>query len=311
MARIAEKPALLSWLLRREFGAPFQMRSALSIGAQEVLGKSAEEAAAYAEVNSAPFWRYLLSRQEEHSRRGLRAAFQVIDSFAMTLSWCGTGIHNSAPRKQLRSTLRARQRPALLRMIDALSDREYEALGCVVAQLGGASKVFLTPPGNEGGVDFFALIPTPTRNHLFGGGTHPLRIVGQCKKYNRAIDEAKVKEFVETIQTVKYRGDKRIEQLVPSWFHATGGPIVGLMISHAGFQSGADTKARNHGFLLADSLDLAEIAAHSRLLPDAAEASNRASEIDERVKSTLNAPGAPAPPASPHPPNDNSSSTPE
>lgn len=287
MGRIAEKPALLDWLYRREFRDPFRIGEALSQGAKEVLGRSAAEADDYSEANADTFWQYLLSTQQERRRRGLLPPFEVLDEMAMTLSWCGVGQQLPASRQERRSRFRARRRPAMLRMIDALNDRQYEALGCVIAQLGGASDVFLTPHGGEGGVDFFALVPTPGRCHLFSGGIHPLRIVGQCKKHKRTIDEAMAKEFVETLQTVKYRGEPKIEKLVPAWFHATRGPIIGLLVSHAGFQSGADTKARNHGFILADSLDLAEIAALSSQIPEDLDAAARAYQCASRVAQML------------------------
>jgi len=178
----------------------------------------------------------------------------------------------------------------MLRMIDGLDDRECEALGCVIAQLGGASHMFLTPRCSEGGIDVFALLPLPSRCHLFRGGLYPIRIVGQCKKYKRAVEESEAKEFVETIQTVKYRGELKIERLVPAWFHATRGPIVGLMISHAGFQAAADTKARNHGLVFADTLDLAEIAALSRTLAVPLGGDARAKLCRDRVTQTLSVP---------------------
>jgi len=290
MGRIAEKPALLHWLYRQEFERPLQIRDVVSEGAKHALRKSEADAEAYGEANATAFWRYLLSRQQEQRVRGLCSHFEVLDDVAKTLCWCGVGASVLSSTQQLRTQLRLRHRPAMLRMIDDLDDRQYEALGCVIAQLGGASHVSLTPPGNEGGVDFFALISLPSRCHLFRGGIHPLRIVGQCKKYERAVGEGAAKEFVETIQTVKYRGEQKIEQLVPAWFHATRGPIIGLMISHAGFQSGADTKARNHGLVFADTLDLAEVAALSRQLPESLDGGARAQLCLSRVIQMVNDP---------------------
>lgn len=134
----------------------------------------------------------------------------------------------------------------------------------------------------------------PSRSHLFRGSGHPLRIVGQCKKYDRAIEESKAKEFVETIQTVKYRGEAKIERLVPGWFHATRGPIVGVLIARSGFQAAADTKARNHGLVVADTLDLAEIAALSKELPESLGGSARADLCLGKVNQMLKGQGSSA-----------------
>jgi hypothetical protein len=290
MGKIAEKPALLHWLYRQEFERPLQIRDVVAEGAKHALGKSVLDAEAYSEANAMTFWRYLLSRQLERSERGLCSPFEILDEDAKTLCWYGVGARSVRSQQQLRRHSRLRHRPAMLRMIDALDDREYEALGCVIVNLGGGSHVFLTPSGNEGGVDFFARVALSGSCHLFRGGLHPLRIVGQCKKYSTPVGENQIKEFVETIQTVKYRGESKIEKLVPAWFHATRGPVIGLMFSHSGFQSGADTKGRNHGILFADTLDLAEIAALSKKLPHSSDGRVRADECRSRVTKLLSTP---------------------
>jgi hypothetical protein len=263
----AEKPELVDWLYRCEFDRPVQLREVLDRGARDVLHRSEDVAEAFAESNLNIFWNYLLARQEQDERRGLSRVYKVMDGTARTLSWCGVGDPSPVSVGTSYVRLRLRHRPAVLRMIDELNDREYEALACVVSGLAGATHVALTPAGNEGGVDFFALLPTPGRCHLFSGNVHPLRIVGQCKKYSDPISLGRLKEFLETLEDVKHRGEPKIERLVPPWFHSMPGPILGFMIGHSGFQSGATTKARNHGIVLADTLDLAEIISLSRQLP--------------------------------------------
>ena len=114
-----------------------------------------------------------------------------------------------------------------------------------------------------------------------------MRVVGQCKKYTTPVQIGGVKEFVETLQVVKYRGEPKIERLVPPWFHAVRGPIIGLIIAHTNFQSGADTKARNHGIVVADSLDLAEVIALSRHISETLTAAARADACMERVRNIL------------------------
>jgi hypothetical protein len=172
-------------------------------------------------------------------------------------------------------------------MIDALTGREYEALACVAMKVVGASEITLTPSGTEGGIDFFALMRSPARCHLFAGSTNPIRLVGQSKKYTRQVGADKMKEFLETIDEVKHRGEPKTERVVPPWFHATRGPIVGCMIAHRGFQSGATSRARNHGIITADSLDIAEMLALSRGIPDDLDADARTAECLSRTRLLL------------------------
>jgi hypothetical protein len=172
-------------------------------------------------------------------------------------------------------------------MIDALTGREYEALACVAMKVVGASEITLTPFGTEGGIDFFALVRSPARCHLFAGSTNPIRIVGQSKKYTRQVGVDKMKEFLATMDEVKHRGEPKTERVVPPWFHATRGPIVGCMIAHRGFQSGATSRARNHGIITADSLDIAEMLALSRGIPDELDADARTAECLSRTRLLL------------------------
>jgi hypothetical protein len=147
----------------------------------------------------------------------------------------------------------------------------------------GATETVLTPPGNEGGVDFFALLPAPGPCRLFSGGSHPLRIIGQSKKYLSAVQVGKFDENLKTIDEVNHGGEPKTEQFVPPWFHAVRGPIVGLMIAHTGFQAGAETRARKHGVIVADSLDVAEMLALSRGIPEYLSGTGRAAECRSRI----------------------------
>jgi len=172
-------------------------------------------------------------------------------------------------------------------MIDSLTDREFEALACVALRLAGASETRLTPPSNEGGVDFFALITSPAHSHLFSGSTHPLRIIGQSKKYSGPVQVGAFKEFLKTIDEVKYGGEPKTERIVPPWFHSVRGPIIGLMIGHTGFQSGAESRARRHGVILADSLDMAEMVAVSRRIPEYMTGAERVAECRSKITELL------------------------
>jgi len=281
--RPPEKPALLRWLYRTEFDAIVPFRDALQRAARDALGKDTLAAEAYVESNVKSVWSYLLRAQEEEERRGISRIFDVVDAMALTLRWCSLSGHGPPARR----AAKLRHRPAMLRMIDHLSDREFEALGCVSLKLTGATETILTPAGNEGGVDFFGLIPSPGRCHLFSGGTHPLRIIGQSKKYSSAVQVGKFKEFLKTIDEVKHGGEPKTEKVVPSWFHEVRGPIIGLMIAHSGFQAGAQTRARKHGVIVADSLDMAEILALSRGIPEGLSPTERAANCQSRIHTLL------------------------
>lgn len=278
---VPEKPALLRWLYRLEIYGVVSLRDTLQRGAQVVLGKDVISAEAYVESNAGTVWGHVLQAQEADEKRGISRIFEAVDPVALTLRCYGLN------RSPARRAARLRHRPAMLNMIDALTPREYEALACVSMDLIGATKTLLTPSGTEGGVDFFALIPSLGRCHLFSGNSHPIRIIGQSKKYANALQPDKFKEFLTTIDEVKHGGEPKTEKVVPTWFRAVPGPIIGLMIAHSGFQEGAKTRARKHGVIIADSLDLAEMTALSKRIPEHLASAARASECRSRIGALL------------------------
>jgi hypothetical protein len=277
--RRPEKPALLRWLYRSEFEGIVAFRDMLRRGARAALGKDAIAAEAYVETNLNSVWNYLLQAQDADEKRGISRIFDVFDPTARTLQWC-------SPLCDARRAARLKDRAAILSMIDALTNREFEALACVALRLVGATETFLTPPGNEGGVDFFALVPSPTRCHLFSSGSHPLRIIGQSKKYSNPVEASVFKEFLQTINEVKSGGEPKTEKIIPTWFHVRG-PIIAVMVAHSGFQSGATTRARRHGVIIADSIDMAEILALSRGIPEHLPSLDRVLKCKDSIQAIL------------------------
>jgi hypothetical protein len=174
----------------------------------------------------------------------------------------------------------------MLAEIDAMTDREYEALGCVVSELLGASHIHLTPKTGEGGIDFFSMLTTPNFCHLFSGTTGPLRIIGQCKKHTSAVQDSHVRDFVTTLGDV-HRQNPNVERHVPTWFRRARGPIAGLIISHAGFQATAGKRARDHGIVCSDSLDLAEVLALSRRIPESLAPNARVALVHQNIRQLL------------------------
>ena len=114
-----------------------------------------------------------------------------------------------------------------------------------------------------------------------------MRIVGQSKKYAGAMGPGEFKEFLTTIHEVKHGGQPKTEKIIPPWFRATYGPIISMVIAHNGFQSGAESRARLHGVITADSVDMAEIVALSRSIPEHLTAVERAKDCQRRTRDLL------------------------
>lgn len=200
---------------------------------------------------------------DAHRRRGIEPFFLPLPSNSYALSdACHPLIASSCADDQLKGSM-ALARPFLLKEIDKLTDREYEAMACLACQILEATNFELTPPGNEGGIDFFAVLPVTTRSHIFSAPGKEIRIVGQCKKYKSPVQSGSVSEFVQTVQNVRYRSPRVLKHL-PSWFQDANGPIIGWEISHSGFQSGASDEAKAHGIIVSDTLDIAELFALSK-----------------------------------------------
>ncbi len=255
---------ILRWFYRKEFPQGILEFDELHIQASMgALGKSQQDSEAYLYANVKTHWGVLLERLGNDKEMGRSRLFNIEDATNRRVSWVPSNIGNLRSAREKHVAMRLNSRPHILRMIDALSDREYEALCCIISKFAGATNVKLTPKGNEGGIDFFALINYPGRCHVFSGNHKPIRIVGQAKKYSdRKVEVDEVKELTETIQEVKNRSPS-VEHLVPPWFRKAWGPVAGWLVAHNGVQSGGMTKARNHGIIVSDSIDLAEIAALS------------------------------------------------
>jgi hypothetical protein len=168
------KPAILQHLYRTEFDAgALSFKKLLVEAVGRALELNSDDAEAYAEANTNACWNYVFKYEGTNRKRGLSAIFSALNVSDKLLEWCpqeGQG-KRSDPRKHAL----LKHRPAMLRALDILSEREYEMVGCVASELIGATHVHLTPRGKEGGVDFFALIVTPSPCHVFLGhnGTAP------------------------------------------------------------------------------------------------------------------------------------------
>lgn len=210
----------------------------------------------YLTQNAKRHWNNIIKVQSENYRdRNIQPIFKILNGSSRTVECHLLDKLNSTGDNKFNLL---KSRPFILNEIDLINPRQYEALAIKVSRLLNANNVLLTPPGNEAGIDFIATIKfSDEANYLFGVNG-PIRIIGQCKKYNTAVQVDKIKEFNSTIGDVHHMTNK-MRKVIPSWFSQSKGVIVGWIINHSGFQQGAKDRAKDYGIILSDSFDIAEI----------------------------------------------------
>lgn len=281
---MSEKKELLAALYRTAIGAGnIDFRQTLSSLAESVLGKQRADADTFADANIKKYWNWLRKEADMHAARGLTPYFFLGSGGVYSISSaCHALVSSPDADCQLRGTL-ALSRPFVLRQIDALTDREYEALACVACSAIGSLRMHLTPPGNEGGIDFFATLSIKTRTHVLSAAGTEIRIVGQCKKYASPVAVDRLEQFITTMQNVRHRSE-RVRRHIPTWFDESRGPILGWIMAHSGFQTGAADEAKNHGIVLSDTLDLAELICLSDTFHASLSPSDRADKLVEECR---------------------------
>lgn len=202
--------------------------------------------------------RYCKEHQEDRSN-GIIPLFTIENEYDRSVRWIGDTSELGTRREYY--TIR----PDLYRFFDKLDDREYEIMACVICELLGADKIYLTEKGNEGGIDFLARIPFSGKSHFLFGIKGPIRIVGQCKKYSTKDNVGHMKEFVQTLGNV-YNRSYRAGEILPDWFKVGKGDIIGWHISNMGHQSGALDIAKNYGILVSDTKQMIDIICNSKLI---------------------------------------------
>lgn len=275
---MSEKKKLLAALNRAEIGpGNVDFRALLSQLAESALGKSRLDADAFADKNLKKYWNWLKKELDDHTARGLTPFFTQTSGAYALLSSSHALAASSEPDKKLRGAL-AMSRPFVLRQIDALTEREFEALACVSCAAIGSGRISLTPRGNEGGIDFFATLSINTKTHILSATGTELRIVGQCKKYESPVAVDKFEQFLTTMNNVRHRSE-RVRRHIPAWFEQSRGPIIGWIMAHSGFQTGASDEAKNHGIVLSDTLDLTELICLSDSFHSALPPADRAAKL--------------------------------
>lgn len=284
---MSDKKRLLSAIFRKEVNADnIDFRGTLSDLAAVVLDKTKADADAFAEANLKRYWNWLAKEADSHTVRGLVPFFSLATGGGYSISSASHELASSTEEEDRVVGRLAISRPTILQKMDQMTDREYEALACVACSAIGSAKTQLTPPGNEGGIDFFATLSINNPSHVFSARGTEIRIVGQCKKYGLPVAVDKLDQFITTMQNVRHRS-KRVHRHIPTWFDESRGPIVGWVMAHSGFQTGASDEAKNHGIILSDTLDIAELVCLSENFHSALPPAERAKKLVEACRGLI------------------------
>jgi hypothetical protein len=236
---------------------------AVSMVAPAVLECNQIEALSYAEANKRHIWKRLVERIDEERNKGLHPTFRVVDTNRYEFAWFPK-LAESDPSSLKQKKLRLSYRGRILDYLDTVDSRQYEAVGGVICILAGANRWHLTDPGNEFGVDFLAVLPAYGSSHLFPHANKQIRLVGQSKKWQSPIKRDQVDLLANTLDNIRRKHTDIFEKVLPHWFVSAKGLLVGCMISHSGAQVGGSDRAHEHGIIMADSRDIAEVVALSR-----------------------------------------------
>ena len=256
--------AIIDWYFEQEFDRSWlDFDDHLVSAIQHSSTVSQMDAERYATSNSDRLWNEFRLRIESERQRGLYPTFSEVAAGVKRLFWFPMFFPPELAKADRHIRSRIRSRIHITKSIRSLSPVEYEALSILACKLSGASHYCLTPPADEFGIDFFALIPSIGKSRLLGGGMGPVRIVGQSKKHIAQVKRGSLQQFVTTLGSVRERSED-VKDLMPSWFLKQRGPIVGWFVAHNGLQSGAVDYANGRGIIHSDSRDLAEIITMSR-----------------------------------------------
>ncbi len=261
-------------------------RAALALLAENRLGKTLMDAQAFADAGLKRYWNWFTLEIDQQRRRGIVPYFSTVGGGTNAFSHTANSLLSSSDENdQFRGRL-ATSRPDILRQLDQLNDRQYEAMACIACKAIGARVQVLTPPGNEGGIDFIASLPLRNSSHIFSSTGSDIRIVGQCKKYQSPAAVDRVENFLHTMNNVRHRSE-RVRKHLPHWFEEERGPIIGWIVSHMGYQTGAADEAKRHGIILSDTLDMAELFSFSTTFYASDPPSKRAKRIYDDCQSLL------------------------
>lgn len=204
-------------------------------------------------------WTEFAKADDELSKRGCVRIFEGIDERSLIFR------SPSLPFDAKGSTTRFlyEDRHLVIRWLDNLGNRKFEFLGAALTWFLGARKFEVTAGGNDGGVDFYALVPNWGKTSVIHSPQKYFKVVGQSKYYNGPVGVDPTKLLIKTVEDIRSYTVEMAPRL-PTWFVESKGPVVGMIVAPHGFQSGAITKANFNGIMLADNIDVAEAIISSR-----------------------------------------------
>lgn len=265
MGELSKREKILRWFFKETLPSGVLSFDDISLtAARDVLDMDAYSAESYVHRYRNSLWNHFIKQCVRENKQALYPVAKIIDLKTKKFESMPSFLNRKIGKVNIRLSGRLSLRPIIYNKIDVMDDRSYEALCCVVCKKIGASRVHLTPPGNEGGIDFVALIETPLGARGFNG-LSKFKIIGQAKKYEGAVTVGNIRDFNDTLSDVR-RLSPTVKDHLPDWFRETHAPIVGWMVGHNGFQSGSELKSRMNGIMLMDSRTLTEMLAFSRTI---------------------------------------------
>lgn len=255
---------IVRWYFERDFErADFDFDDYLVDAIVQTTGKNIMSSELYADVHSDMLWDSLKIQIADELNRGLYPTFSQVAPGVKRLFWHAKFLPHDISKGERHRRTRLLSRNQVTKSIRELDYRQFEALCVLACRLSGASRYTLTPHSDEFGIDFFAVIPSVGKSHVFNGGGGPIRIVGQSKMHSAQVARDYVVKLTAAVTSVQQRSED-VRTLIPNWFVRESGPIVGWFVAHNGLHSGAQDYANSFGIIHSDSRDLAEIITMSR-----------------------------------------------
>jgi hypothetical protein len=256
---LSEQERLFLSLFRTSGGPQvYSWEGWLTDSALSLLNKTKLEAEAYVEGNAHRLWNAFRKANDDYLRVRNTPALIVVEDENRLFRIPGP---DDAKDRREKEVLRDRNK--VIQFIDGSGHRKFEYIGAILAISIGAKRTYVTPSGNERGVDFYAEVPIWGSSRVFHSPHNAMRIVGQSKFYSSKIEFSKSKEFVGVLSDIRHRNPEIVAR-GPKWFYELQGPIVGIIVSACGFQSGSIQQCQEHGVLYADTIDVAHTIAGSR-----------------------------------------------
>lgn len=195
----------------------------------------------------------LMKYDHEHWGIGGTLTFTYIEKPSLRLRWAFDDSQDRRRRQKLR------HRSFAINWIESLqNDRNYEYLGGLLMRKLGASRIHITPPGNEFGIDFLAIVPAFSRSQLFISSSRGVKIVGQSKYYSTAVARGNIQAFNDCLSSIRNNREE-LTKIIPAWFRNWSAPLMGCFLAHNGYQHGARTIAMQNGHILLDTRAASEI----------------------------------------------------